>query len=297
MRHKSFYIHSDYFNELRLLSAEQRGMVMLAFMNLTCGIDLPEMDPLCAMLFRLMVEQKERISNIRSESGSNGGAPIGNQNAKKQAESSVINTPETSKTTKTTKTSKNDQKQPKQAETTKNNQKQAKQTTVSLSLSLSDTDNRSRSSITSRARARKDGNDDDNDDFSVLDLSPEERTKISAETEACLEAGKAIGLDPKCDCDLLDSLIAEFSAPWVLEAIKRAREAPKEAHCIRYIRGILREFKAHGGPDSPTKARDSPRVGKRVSEQNYNQRVYTDAELDALALPLLSDDYAFNDSA
>ena len=73
MARKSFSIHSDYYNELRNLTGEQRGSVLLALIN-WAGDDEPvELDPLCGLLFRMMTAAIERISKINSANGSNGG--------------------------------------------------------------------------------------------------------------------------------------------------------------------------------------------------------------------------------
>jgi hypothetical protein len=46
------------------------------------GRELPELDTICSMMFRLMTAQCERISLVNSVNGSKGGAPKGNKNAK-----------------------------------------------------------------------------------------------------------------------------------------------------------------------------------------------------------------------
>lgn len=73
MPRKSFSIHSDYYNELCGLTTEQRGDVLLAFINWANDGEIPDLDPVCAMLFRLMKAQSERISIANSANGAKGG--------------------------------------------------------------------------------------------------------------------------------------------------------------------------------------------------------------------------------
>jgi len=60
---KSFSIHGDYYNELRNLTTEQRGDVLLALVDWANEDDdksSSTLDPLCSMLVRLMVSQLDR---------------------------------------------------------------------------------------------------------------------------------------------------------------------------------------------------------------------------------------------
>lgn len=82
MARKSFSVHSDFYNEIRNLSAEQRGDLLLALVNTADDEDAPELDPMCAMLHRLMLAQMERVSSANSANGSKGGR--GNKSEKSE---------------------------------------------------------------------------------------------------------------------------------------------------------------------------------------------------------------------
>ncbi|MCL2003260.1 MAG: DUF6291 domain-containing protein [Oscillospiraceae bacterium] len=88
MTRKSFSIHSDFYSELRNLSPESRGAVLLALLNWAEGLDTLPLAPEGAILFRLMTAQMERLSSANSANGKRGGAPDGNRNAAKSSETS-----------------------------------------------------------------------------------------------------------------------------------------------------------------------------------------------------------------
>lgn len=75
MARKSFSIHMDFFCELRLLSNEQLGSLMIELINWAEDKEVSCSDPVCAILFRLMTAQIERISQANSANGSKGGRP------------------------------------------------------------------------------------------------------------------------------------------------------------------------------------------------------------------------------
>ncbi len=52
------------------------------------------------------------------------------------------------------------------------------------------------------------------------------------------------------DRNLAESLMAEFTLPWVLEAMRRAGEGQASCRSWRYIRAILNAWRAKGGIDS-----------------------------------------------
>ena len=92
MARKSFSVHQDFYGELRALSPERRGTVLLALIAWAEDSPPPTLDPEEALLFRIMRGQIERISAVNSANGGKGGAPKGNLNAVKTSE-----TTETSK--------------------------------------------------------------------------------------------------------------------------------------------------------------------------------------------------------
>jgi hypothetical protein len=79
-------------------------------------------------------------------------------------------------------------------------------------------------------------------------------------------------------------LAREYTLDWLLEAIKRAGNGKSQSWA--YVDGILRSFKAAGGPDKPGSGKS---LGKRVGAQNYSQRAYTEEELLAVSDDLLAE--------
>ena len=133
----------------------------------------------------------------------------------------------------------------------------------------------------------KDNNKDDDEDKDRVReggcgsetplLSDEEAQKYAADLEAVFAHAKLIGIpDTYSDRIRSDTLVSEYSADWLTEAIKRAGDGPQSARSWRYIEGILRSWRKNGGIDSG-RSPDKPK-GKTVIEQQYNQRDYSDQE-------------------
>lgn len=87
----SFILYDEYSAHIELLSMEQRGVLLTAIFVYRNGEEPPEMDNAAAMLFSVIKAQFERDNDKyqatcakRRAAGSMGGAPRGNQNAKKQ---------------------------------------------------------------------------------------------------------------------------------------------------------------------------------------------------------------------
>ena|GEM_PF-5865358 len=59
MRKKSFSIHSDYYNEIENLSLEQQGALFVALIRWADRGEPSELDPMSAMLFRLIIAKQE----------------------------------------------------------------------------------------------------------------------------------------------------------------------------------------------------------------------------------------------
>jgi len=98
---KNFSLHLDFFPELKKLPPERCGALVHAMIDWAQDNESAELDPECAMLFRLMTAQIERISATNSKNGSQGGAPVGNKNAK------IPETTETSELSETTSDNRN----------------------------------------------------------------------------------------------------------------------------------------------------------------------------------------------
>lgn len=88
---RSFVLYCDLDEHLSLLTMEQRGALLTAIMSYQNGKDAPEMDNTTAVLFSVIKAQFKRddekyneTAEKRRAAGRMGGAPRGNQNAKKQ---------------------------------------------------------------------------------------------------------------------------------------------------------------------------------------------------------------------
>ena len=85
-------------------------------------------------------------------------------------------------------------------------------------------------------------------------LSPREATELAEQFDAVLKAADDIGLAVKGrKLDEINSLCAEYTHAWVLEAIARTSDAAKDARNWRYVGGILKAWREKGGMDSGKK--------------------------------------------
>lgn len=92
-------------------------------------------------------------------------------------------------------------------------------------------------------------------------------TSIGEQLNAVFDAAEGIGLTGEASLEKANLLVADYTAEWVLEAIKRASCAPKDAWCWRYIEGILRRWKDAGGMDDeskPQQPQQKPRTRKEL---------------------------------
>ena len=91
---KSFLMYTDYYEQIKMLTLEQRGALLTAIMAYQVGEDLPEMDAMTKMAFSFISadmrrdnEKYEEIVERRRESGRKGGY----QKAANQRESNLAN--------------------------------------------------------------------------------------------------------------------------------------------------------------------------------------------------------------
>jgi hypothetical protein len=75
MKIKSLFFYVDFFPELRSLTHIQRGNLFLALIRCVKGDEsaAAELDPVCALLFRMKVKSINRISEARAINGAKGG--------------------------------------------------------------------------------------------------------------------------------------------------------------------------------------------------------------------------------
>lgn len=82
-------------------------------------------------------------------------------------------------------------------------------------------------------------------------LSDDEARELQEAFDAVLDAARDIGI-PQTSADVrkANALVADYSAAWVLEAVRRAGTGPASARSWRYVEGILRKWRAAGGMDA-----------------------------------------------
>ena len=130
MERESFVFYRSFYEGIKELPRDIQGEVLTAIMEYGLnGVTTENQKPITKAMFALIKPQLD-ANNQRFENGKNGGAPKGNQNARKQPK----NNQET-----TEKQPKNNQKQP------KNNQKQPN---VNDNVNVNDNDDKDASAIT-----------------------------------------------------------------------------------------------------------------------------------------------------
>lgn len=100
--------------------------------------------------------------------------------------------------------------------------------------------------------------------------------QTAEELNSVFDAARGIGLSTSTDLDKANLLCADYTAPWVLEALRRTASAPPSARCWRYVEGILRSWRAAGGMDAETakpKAQ-KPRKEKYTCIVNGEERTF-----------------------
>lgn len=85
----------------------------------------------------------------------------------------------------------------------------------------------------------------------------------------------------------------EYSLDWLLRAIETAGNGKEQTW--RYVGGILKSWKENGGPDAQRKQRARP--SKVVSAQQYQQRQYTESELDSVTAEMIAEAKRMVDTA
>ncbi|MCI6041014.1 MAG: DnaD domain protein [Clostridiales bacterium] len=90
-------------------------------------------------------------------------------------------------------------------------------------------------------------------------MAQEEATALQREMDDVLDAAAEIGI-PQSAADLsrANRLVADYSAAWVREAIRRAGAGSASARSWRYVEGILRKWRERGGMDEPRRAARAP---------------------------------------
>ena len=90
-------------------------------------------------------------------------------------------------------------------------------------------------------------------------LTQEEADALQREMDDVLDAAAEIGI-PQSAADLSQGnrLVADYSAAWVREAIRRAGTGSASTRSWRYVEGILRRWRERGGMDEAHQAARAP---------------------------------------
>lgn len=96
------------------------------------------------------------------------------------------------------------------------------------------------------------------------EISEEEVQRYRESITAIENAAKGIGLPfAAADCMMADQLMAEYSAEWVLAAIKRAQDRKRTWGMVK---GILQSWKKKGGIDDARNQQHDGRIGTSVQD-------------------------------
>ena len=123
MKRESIVIYSSYAKAFKRLPAEQYMRLMTAIIDYATEDIIPDLEPIEMVIFDIAkreIDSNNQKFQEKVENAKKGGAPIGNQNAKKRTniEDCQENTEDFENNLKQPKTTENNQKQPK---TTENN--------------------------------------------------------------------------------------------------------------------------------------------------------------------------------
>jgi len=104
-------------------------------------------------------------------------------------------------------------------------------------------------------------------------LTDEEGDRLRRSLDDVLIASARIGI-PQTPDDMEEAnrITSEYTAAWVLEAIRRAVKAPASARCWRYIEGTLRKWRESGGIDDAGKPRAAEPPDAQEAETERRER-------------------------
>ena len=92
--------------------------------------------------------------------------------------------------------------------------------------------------------------------------------QIGETLNAAFDAAEGIGLKGGAAVERANRLAADYSADWLLEAIRRTASAPSSCWGWRYIEAILRRWKQQGGIDAEKKPEQPAKPKTR--KERYN---------------------------
>ena len=104
-------------------------------------------------------------------------------------------------------------------------------------------------------------------------MTDAEAFALQAAIDDVLTAAANIGIPQNAsDLDEANALIADYSAPWVLEAVRRAGKGPANVHCWRYVRGTLRNWRNRGGIDEEGATAQTAQGDRETREEQERKR-------------------------
>lgn len=104
-------------------------------------------------------------------------------------------------------------------------------------------------------------------------MTQEEADALQREMDDVLKAAAEIGI-PQSAADLShgNRLVADYSAAWVREAIRRAGTGSASTRSWRYVEGILRKWRERGGMDEARQAARAAAVGAESDRRREDAR-------------------------
>lgn len=121
-------------------------------------------------------------------------------------------------------------------------------------------DNRTVLTETQKSQDKEEEKEEDEDVNARDDgfLTDEDAASLADGLNAVLDMAAAIGI-PQTSRDLErgNELVAQYTAPWVLEALHRAGDTSADKRCWRYVAGILKKWRDSGGIDAREKPPDT----------------------------------------
>ena len=104
-------------------------------------------------------------------------------------------------------------------------------------------------------------------------MTQEEADALQREMDDVLEAAAEIGIPQNAaDLNYGNRLVADYSAAWVREAIRRAGTGSASTRSWRYVEGILRKWRERGGMDEARQAARAAAVGAESDRRREDAR-------------------------
>ena len=84
MGKKTITIHREHFAALKAIGSVETGKLILSLIEQADGKEALQLEETTKRIERMMIDKFEQIAAYRSVNGKKGGAPKGNQNARKK---------------------------------------------------------------------------------------------------------------------------------------------------------------------------------------------------------------------